>query len=91
MATLSEIYDELDRIGEDITAYIEECDNGNLSSVLTGYVGNPMETLLVALETIIDDKDAGVYDPREIYEKALVENFELIDRVHSLVALRKLG
>tara|TARA_B100001287_G_scaffold263525_1_gene254477 strand:+ start:447 stop:671 length:225 start_codon:yes stop_codon:yes gene_type:complete len=68
MATLSEIYDELDRIGEDITAYIEECDNGNLSSDLTGNVGNPMEALLVALETIIDDKDAGVYDPREIYE-----------------------
>ena len=68
MATLSEIYDELNRIGEDITAYIEECDNGNLSSDLTGNVGNPMEALLVALETIIDDKDAGVYDPREIYE-----------------------
>ena len=68
MATLSEIYDELNRIGEDITAYIEECDNGNLSSDLTGNVGNPMEALLVALETIIDDKDAGIYDPREIYE-----------------------
>lgn len=74
MATLSEIYDELDRISEDITAYIEECDNGNLSSDLTGNVGNPMETLLVALETIIDDKDAGVYDPREIYENP--EDFE---------------
>ena len=74
MATLSEIYDELDRIGEDITAYIEECDNGNLSSDLTGNVGNPIETLLVALETIIDDKDAGVYDPREIYENP--EDFE---------------
>ena len=74
MATLSEIYDELNRIGEDITAYIEECDNGNLSSDLTGNVGNPMETLLVALETIIDDKDAGVYDPREIYENP--EDFE---------------
>ena len=68
MATLSEIYDELNRIGEDITSYIEECDNGNLSSDLTGNVGNPMEALLVALETIIDDKDAGIYDPREIYE-----------------------
>ena len=74
MATLSEIYDELNRIGEDITAYIEECDNGNLSSDLTGNVGNPMETLLVALETIIDDKDAGIYDPREIYENP--EDFE---------------
>ena len=74
MATLSEIYDELNRIGEDITAYIEECDNGNLSSDLTGNVGNPMEALLVGLETIIDDKDAGVYDPREIYENP--EDFE---------------
>ena len=74
MATLSEIYDELNRIGEDITAYIEECDNGNLSSDLTGNVGNPMEALLVALDTIIDDKDAGVYDPREIYENP--EDFE---------------
>ena len=74
MATLSEIYDELNRIGEDITAYIEECDNGNLSSDLTGNVGNPLEALLVALETIIDDKDAGVYDPREIYENP--EDFE---------------
>ena len=74
MATLSEIYDELDRIGDDITAYIEECDNGNLSSDLTGNVGNPKEALLVALETIIDDKDAGVYDPREIYENP--EDFE---------------
>ena len=74
MATLSEIYDELTRIGEDITAYIEECNNGNLSSDLTGNVGNPMEALLVALETIIDDKDAGVYDPREIYENP--EDFE---------------
>ena len=68
MATLREIYDELDRIGDDITAYIEECDNGNLSSDLTQDVENPMESLLVALETIIDDKDAGIYDPREIYE-----------------------
>ena len=68
MATLREIYDELDRIGDDITAYIEECNNGNLSSDLTQDVENPMEALLVALETIIDDKDAGIYDPREIYE-----------------------
>ena len=74
MATLREIYDELDRIGDDITAYIEECNNGNLSSDLTQDVENPMESLLVALETIIDDKDAGIYDPREIYENP--EDFE---------------
>jgi len=68
MATLREIYDELDRIHGDITDYVEECDNGNLSSDLTMNVENPMESLLVALETLIDDKDAGIYDDREIYE-----------------------
>ena len=68
MATLSEIYDELDRIHGDITDYVEECGNGNLSSEVTVNVENPMEALLCALETIIDDKAAGVYDDREIYE-----------------------
>ena len=60
MATLREIYDELERIHGDITDYVEECDNGNLSSDLTMNVENPMESLLVALETLIDDKDAGI-------------------------------
>tara|TARA_R100001463_G_scaffold34348_2_gene75537 strand:+ start:225 stop:449 length:225 start_codon:yes stop_codon:yes gene_type:complete len=68
MATLREIYDELERIHGDITDYVEECNNGNLSSDLTMNVENPMESLLVALETLIDDKDAGIYDDREIYE-----------------------
>ena len=64
MATLNEIYDELDRIMGDVQEYIEDSDNGNLSSDLTGNVENPLETLLVALDNIIDDKAAGIYEER---------------------------
>ena len=62
MATLNEIYDELDRLLGDIQEYIEDSDNGNLSSDLTGNVENPLESILVALDNIIDDKTAGIYD-----------------------------
>ena len=62
MATLNEIYDELDRLLGDIQEYIEDNDNGNLSSDLTGNVENPLESILVALDTIIDDKAAGIYE-----------------------------
>jgi predicted O-methyltransferase YrrM len=46
---------------------------------------------ILAIHDIYDSELEGGQAPREIYEKALGENFELIDRVHSLVALRKLG
>ena len=46
---------------------------------------------ILAIHDIYDSELEGGQAPREIYETALVENFELIDRVHSLVALRKLG
>ncbi len=62
MATLNEIYDELDRLLGDIQEYIEDSDNGNLSSDLTGNVENPLESILVALDNIIDDKTDGIYD-----------------------------
>jgi len=74
MATLNEIYDELDRILGDIQEYIEDSDNGNLSSDLTGNVENPLETLLVALDNIIDDKTDGIYDLDG--ENDFLEDFE---------------
>ena len=74
MATLNEIYDELDRLLGDIQEYIEDSDNGNLSSDLTGNVENPLETLLVALDNIIDDKTDGIYDLDG--EKDFLEDFE---------------
>jgi hypothetical protein len=74
MATLNEIYDELDRLLGDIQEYIEDSDNGNLSSDLTGNVENPLETLLVALDNIIDDKTDGIYDLDG--ENDFLEDFE---------------
>ena len=74
MATLNEIYDELDRLLGDIQEYIEDSDNGNLSSDLTSNVENPLETLLVALDNIIDDKTGGIYDLDG--ESDFLEDFE---------------
>lgn len=64
MATLNEIYDELDRILEDVQEYIEIDAGGNLSSDMQRDVENPLEALLVALDNIIDDKAAGIYEER---------------------------
>lgn len=72
MATLKEIYSELDRILEDINDYIEETDSGNLSSDLQKDVAGPLESLVVALDNIVDDKNAGVYeeyDGSDFYEE----------------------
>ena len=74
MATLNEIYDELDRLLGDIQEYIEDSDNGNLSSDLTGNVENPLESILVALDNIIDDKTDGIYDLDG--ESDFLEDFE---------------
>jgi hypothetical protein len=74
MATLNEIYDELDRLLGDIQEYIEDSDNGNLSSDLIGNVENPLESILVALDNIIDDKTDGIYDLDG--ENDFLEDFE---------------
>lgn len=65
MATLKEIYNELDRILEDINDYIEETDSGNLASDMQKDVAGPLESLVVALDNIIDDKNAGLYEEYE--------------------------
>ena len=72
MATLKEIYNELELIMEDIDAYVEEADNANLASDVAGSVKNPMEKLLSALDGIMDDESAGVYEDYgedEFYEE----------------------
>ena len=72
MATLKEIYNELEMIMEDIDAYVEEADNANLASDVAGSVKNPMEKLLSALDGIMDDESAGVYEDQgedEFYEE----------------------
>ena len=60
--TLKEIYDELDRILDDINEYADETESGNLSSDITKDVADPLEHILSALDTIIDDKTDGIYD-----------------------------
>ena len=60
--TLKEIYDELDRILDDINEYADETESGNLSSDITKDVADPLEHVLSALDTIIDDKAAGIYE-----------------------------
>ena len=72
MATLKEIYNELEMIMEDVEAYVEEADNANLASDVAGSVKNPMEKLLSALDGIMDDESAGVYEDYgedEFYEE----------------------
>lgn len=72
MATLKEIYNELELIMEDIEAYVEEADNDNLASDVAGNVKNPMEKILSALDGIMDDESAGVYEDYgedEFYEE----------------------
>jgi hypothetical protein len=43
MATLKEIYNELEMIMGDVEAYVEEADNANLASDVAGNVKNPLE------------------------------------------------
>ena len=72
MATLKEIYNELEMIMEDVEAYVEEADNANLASDVAGSVKNPLEKLLSALDGIMDDESAGVYEDYgedEFYEE----------------------
>ena len=72
MATLKEIYNELEMIMEDIEAYVEEANNANLASDVAGSVKNPLEKILSALDGIMDDESAGVYEDYgedEFYEE----------------------
>jgi hypothetical protein len=72
MATLKEIYNELEMIMEDINAYVEEADNANLASDVAGNVKNPLDKILSALDGIMDDESAGVFENDEdedIYER----------------------
>jgi len=72
MATLKEIYNELELIMEDVEAYVEEADNANQASDVAGSVKNPLEKILSALDGIMDDESAGVYEDYgedEFYEE----------------------
>ena len=72
MATLKEIYNELKMIMEDVDGYVEEVDNANQASDVAGTVQRPLDKVLSALDTIMDDEAAGVYEEYgedEFYEE----------------------
>ena len=72
MATLKEIYNELKMIMEDVDGYVEEADNANQASDVAGTVQRPLDKVLSALDTIMDDEAAGVYEDYgedEFYEE----------------------
>ena len=72
MATIKEIYNELKMIMEDVDAYVEEADNANQASDVVGTVQRPLDKVLSALDSILDDEVAGVYEndeDDEIYER----------------------
>ena len=72
MATIKEIYNELKMIMEDVDGYVEEADNANQASDVAGTVQRPLDKILSALDSIMDDEVAGVYEndeDDEIYER----------------------
>ena len=72
MATIKEIYNELKMIMEDVDGYVEEADNANQASDVAGTVQRPLDKVLSALDTIMDDEAAGVYEEYgedEFYEE----------------------
>jgi len=59
-------------IMEDVDAYVEEADNANQASDVAGSVQRPLDKVLSALDSIMDDEAAGVYEndeDDEIYER----------------------
>ena len=46
---------------------------------------------ILTIHDIYDSEEEGGQAPREIFEKAVAEDFTLVKRVNSLVALEKIG
>ena len=62
MATLKEIYNELETLYEDLDDFVDNTENANLSSDVTGNALIPLSKVLTAIDSILDDEAAGVYD-----------------------------
>jgi len=72
MATLKEIYNELETLYEELDEYVDNAENGNLSSDVTGNALIPLSKVLTAIDSILDDEAAGVYEnytEDDIYEE----------------------
>jgi hypothetical protein len=62
MATLKEIYNELETLYEELDEYVDNAENSNLSSDVTGNALIPLSKVLTAIDSILDDEAAGVYE-----------------------------
>ena len=62
MATLKEIYNELETLYDDLDDFVDNTENANLSSDVTGNALIPLSKILSAIDSILDDEAAGVYD-----------------------------
>ena len=62
MATLKEIYNELKTLYEELDEYVDNAENSNLSSDVTGNALIPLSKVLTAIDSILDDEAAGVYE-----------------------------
>ena len=72
MATLKEIYNELETLYEELGEFVDNAENGNLSSDVTGNALIPLSKVLTAIDSILDDEVAGVYEnytEDDIYEE----------------------
>tara|TARA_B110000211_G_scaffold42240_1_gene43913 strand:+ start:797 stop:1027 length:231 start_codon:yes stop_codon:yes gene_type:complete len=62
MATLKEIYTQLNVLIEELEYIVETDDNANMASDIQKEVLNRVEYAAVQLDGIIADKDAGLYE-----------------------------
>jgi len=62
MATLKEIYTELDALIEELEQHVENEDNSNKASDIQKNVLDRLEYAASELDTIIDDENAGLYE-----------------------------
>lgn len=62
MATLKQIYTQLDAIIEELEYIVENDDNGNLSSDIHKLVLDRVESAAIELDGIILDKGNGLYE-----------------------------
>ena len=62
MATLKQIYTQLDAIIEELEYIVENGDNDNLSSDIHKLVLDRVESAAIELDGIILDKDNGLYE-----------------------------
>ena len=74
MATLKEIYRELDVLISELEDIVENEDNGNKASDIQKDVLDHIDVAISNLDGIIDDENAGLYE--EPGEDEFLEDFE---------------